>query len=196
MPIPTLETERLILRRPELTDAPAIQVLAAEYDIAKNLLQMPHPYPEGGAASWINSAHEAEREGGDAMKDFSFAITRKADGEYIGSMGIHLDPENQRAEIGYWIGKPYWGQGYASEAAKRLLQFGFDVLKLNRIYARCFSENIGSERVMQKIGMQYEGLLRQEIYKWGQYIDLKMYAMLRSDYDAGVEYNAHHANRP
>ena len=182
MPIPTLETERLILRRPELTDAPAIQVLAAEYDIAKNLLQMPHPYPEGAAASWINSAHEAEYDGSE--KDFSFAITRKSDGEYIGSMGIHLDIENQRAEIGYWIGMPYWGQGYATEAALRLLKFGFEELKLNRIYARCFSENIGSERVMQKIGMQYEGILRQEIYKWGQYIDLKMYSLLRSEYDA------------
>ncbi|MBC7814665.1 MAG: GNAT family N-acetyltransferase [Burkholderiales bacterium] len=178
--MPTLETQRLIMRRPELTDAPSIQVLAADYDIAKNLLQMPHPYPEGGASSWINSAHEAEREG---EKDFSFVITRKADGEYIGSMGIHLDHENQRAEIGYWLGKPYWGQGYATEAAVRLLQFGFEELRLNRIYARCFSENIGSERVMQKIGMQYEGLLRQEIYKWGQYIDLKMYAVLRSDHD-------------
>ena len=83
--------------------------------------------------------------------------------------------------MGYWIGKPFWGQDYCTKAARAMLDFGFGPWELNRIHAYHFVRNPASGRVMAKIGMQYEGLLRQHVIKWGQFEDLALYGILRSD---------------
>jgi RimJ/RimL family protein N-acetyltransferase len=93
-----------------------------------------------------------------------------------------LNLDHALAEMGYWIGKPFWNHGYCTEAAKRLVRFGFEALQLNRILARHLSRNPASGRVMEKIGMQYEGCLRQHIKKWGVFEDLKIYAILKETY--------------
>jgi RimJ/RimL family protein N-acetyltransferase len=95
---------------------------------------------------------------------------------------MHLDKQQNHAELGYWIGVPYWGCGYATEAARAMIQYGFDVLKLNRIQASHFANNPQSGRVLRKIGMQHEGCLRQHYLKWGEYVDSKVYGILRSEY--------------
>lgn len=97
---------------------------------------------------------------------------------------MRLNRNHQRAEMGYWIGKPCWNRGYCSEAAEALLKYGFETLGLNRIFAHHMSSNPASGKVMQKIGMKREGFLRQHVRKWDVYEDLELYAILRSEYEA------------
>ncbi|MGO4371700.1 GNAT family N-acetyltransferase, partial [Paenibacillus sp. MCAF20] len=89
---------------------------------------------------------------------------------------------HNRAELAYWMGKPYWGLGYATEAARRVVQFGFEELALNRIHAAAMTRNPASYNVMIKAGMKYEGTFPQHIKKWEQYEDLVFYGLNRSDW--------------
>lgn len=180
--MPILETERLFLRRPELTDAADVQDYLQERQIAANTLHIPFPYPNGAAEAWVVRTHSAY----DAGEACSFAIVHKDENRIIGAVALRLDLEHRRGELGYWVGKPYWNRGYASEAAQRLISYGFDVLGLNRIHATYFADNPASERVMQKIGMRYEGLMRQYYLKWGEFRDTGLYAITRSDYEAAL----------
>ncbi len=107
-----LATERLLLRPFVLDDAPAVQRLVSAYEIAENTLLIPHPYPEGAAADWI-ARH------GKTANNHTFAIT--LDGEAIGAIGLDVQPEHDRGEIGYWLGLPYWGRGYMTEAGRAVL---------------------------------------------------------------------------
>lgn len=176
--LPSLTTERLVLRGYTAEDAPALQALASDRRIAATTLNIPHPYPPDGALQFILNDHERRARG----EGFGFAITRRDDGALLGGIGLRLQRSLQ-AEMGYWVGVPYWGQGYTSEAARRLIAFGFDELGLNRIYASYFGNNPASARVMQKAGMIYEGAMKGHILKWGEYLDLGFYGILRSDYE-------------
>lgn len=178
---PRLETERLLLRRIEMGDAGIIQRLAGEYAVAAMTLNIPYPYPPDAAEIYISATHDA------MIRGAAFNLAIEHAGELVGNIGITIQPEHNLGELGYWIGKPYWNQGFAGEAARRVLALAFDTLLLNRVYARCFAVNIASERVMQKAGMHYEGTLRQHIRKWGDYHDLKIYGILRSEYEAAQE---------
>ena len=108
-----------------------------------------------------------------------FAITLREDGQLCGGVGLRIDKDHQHAELGYWIGVPYWGRGYATEAAHAAVQYGFESLKLHRIYASCVTENTASSRVLQKVGMQYEGCQRSHISKWGKFYDLDLYGLVK-----------------
>jgi len=88
----------------------------------------------------------------------------------------------KRAELGYWIGVPYWGQGFATEAANAMIAFGFDTLRLNEIYAHHFAGNIASQRVLEKIGMRHEGQSRLHIAKWNKFLDVENYALPSSEF--------------
>lgn len=175
----TLVTERLILRKLEATDANRIENLAGDHEVAKTTLNIPHPYPEGSAVAFIHSTLESERTG----KLITRAIIEKETNELIGLMAISIHSTFNRGELAYWVGKPYWGQGYGTEAAKAVLQFGFEVLKLNRIYAQSFTTNPGSWRIMEKIGLKYEGTLRQHVSRFGQYYDLAQYGILKEEFN-------------
>jgi RimJ/RimL family protein N-acetyltransferase len=172
-----LTTPRLILRAYTLDDAPALQRLVGAREVALNTLRIPHPYPDGEAERWI-STHQQARERG----DYAFAVVLRDSGELIGTIGLHGQNDHNHAEIGYWIGVPYWGHGYATEAAAAVVRFGFETLGLHRIYAMHFSRNPSSGRVLQKIGMRHEGTMRQHLKKWDEYVDLECYGMLRADY--------------
>lgn len=173
-----ISTERLLLRDYTLADAPALHHLVGAREIALNTLRIPHPYPEGEAERWI-STHDALREKG----ELPFAITLRGSGELVGTVGLHHSREgHDSAELGYWIGVPYWGRGYATEAAAAAVKFGFEELKLNRIFASYFTRNAASGRVLQKIGMRHEGTMRQHLKKWDEYVDVECYAILRSEY--------------
>ena len=176
---PTLETKRLLLRPFTLTDAPEVQRLAGDRDIAATTLNIPHPYEDGMAEEWIGTHQERF----DKEERAIFAITHGKQGYLIGSIGLTIAKEFDSAEIGYWIGKPYWNQGYCTEAAHAALKYGFEVLELNRIHASHITRNPASGRVMQHIGMKHEGRRRQHTKKWGNYDDMEMYAILRSEYN-------------
>ncbi len=176
---PTLATQRLVLRPMMLADAPDVQRLAGEYEIAANALDIPHPYPRGAAEAWIAGHEEGFLLGEMAV----FAVVRADENELLGAIGLmHIDRGHQRGELGYWIGKPYWNLGYATEAASAIIAYGFGGLGLNRIYASHFTRNPASGRVLQKCGMAYEGCLRQHVKKWGVFEDVAIYGLVREGY--------------
>ena len=172
---PTLTTPRLALRMPAPVDAPAIQQLAGDAQIAATTANIPHPYEPGMAEAWIASCAEHFMR----SKAVNLAILRSSDGTLVGTIGLDLNSEHARAEMGYWIGRPYWGKGYASEAAERVLRYGFETLGLHRIHAMHFARNPASGRVMQKAGMQREGALHGHILKDGVFEDVVGYGALR-----------------
>ncbi len=175
---PTLETEQLVLRPFELSDAPRVQLLAGDRDVAAMTLLIPHPYEDGIAEAWIG-LHQERFENG---QEIVFAITLKASAELIGAIGLVPNPHHDLAGLGYWLGKPYWNHGYCTEAAREVLRYAFTELRLNRVQAHHFSHNPASGRVMQKVGMRHEGTLRQHVKKWGEFYDNETYGILRSEF--------------
>ena len=173
---PTLRTERLLLRPFRLADAPVVRELAGAREVAENTLTIPHPYPEGEAERWIGSHASAFRAGDLVI----FAITTPGEG-LVGAVGLMLDDGSGIAELGYWIGVPYWGRGFATEAAAAVVEYGFRQLALTRICARAFTRNPASSRVLKKIGMKHEGTQRKSLRKNDELLDTELYAILRED---------------
>jgi len=169
-----LRTERLTLRPFTMADVPLVQELASAREVAENTLMIPHPYPDGAAAEWI-----AKHEGDFAENRIHhFAIDQ---GQLIGAIALILKGD-AIGEIGYWIGVPYWGRGYASEAANAVVRYGFEQCGLQRVFACHFTRNVASGRVLQKSGMTYEGTLRRHLKKWDEYVDLAFYGILREEW--------------
>ncbi len=177
-PFAELETARLLLSPPRVADIPAIVELANNPNIAKNVFHLPYPYREKDAVFWINMAYQGLKE----ESRFIFALRLKPDDDFIGGMGLTLAKAHHRAEMGYWVGEPYWNKGYASEAAAAVLQFGFEQLKLNKINATHLDTNPASGKVMTKNGMIREGVLKEHMWKDGAFKTLVQYAMLRNDF--------------
>ena len=176
--IPKLTTPRLVLRPFTLTDAPEVQKLAGRFEIADTTMNMPHPYPDGAAESWIGT-HQKTWELGSGL---TLAITLKDSGQLAGAIGLTVFKDHSRAEMGYWVAVPHWKKGYCTEAARALLDYGFAELKLNKIYAFYLVRNPASGKVMQKIGMKYEGCQRQQIKKWDKFEDIAIYGILSGEY--------------
>lgn len=174
----SLETERLLLRVPTHEDAAAIQRVVNHPDIAKMTMNIPYPYPDDGAKTWIKSLTASE------SQHYSFLIILKETGEIIGSIGIHPHERFSRAEIGYWLGINYWNKGYMSEACRRIIDFGFETLGLERIQAGYFTDNIASLRVMEKAGMRYECTLRSYVQKNDTDRDIAYCAIIREDWQS------------
>lgn len=181
-----VKTDRLILRYFSSEDAPIVQALAGDRDVASTTLNIPFPYEDGMAAAWI-ATHQEKRENDTGV---TFAIIRRKDEMLIGAISLEINRRHDRAELGYWIGKPHWGQGFASEAANAVIGYGFTVLGLNRIHATHFTRNPASGRVMQKIGMTHEGTLKKHAKKWEAYEDVEVYGILCNERRPGLSGNA------
>ncbi len=177
---PILHTQRLTLRPFTLADAADVQRLAGAYEIASTTAFIPHPYEDGMAEAWISTHPERLADGTGII----CAITLLEAGVLCGAIELAIKPEHQRAELGYWIGVPYWGQGYCTEAAACMRDYGFRALGLHRILAMHLARNPASGRVMQKIGMRHEGTLREHMLKWGVFETMEYYAILRSEWEA------------
>ncbi len=176
---PVLETARLVLRPFSSGDAPKVAELAGRREIADTTTSIPHPYSERCARDWIQGVLQGRREGKEAV----FAVVTKTGKELVGAAGLRdINPEHKQAELGFWIGVDWWRQGFATESAQALLQFGFEILKLNRIYARHMLRNPASGRVLKRIGMNLEGVLRDAVCKWGTYEDVALLAIIRHDW--------------
>lgn len=175
----TLRTERLLLRPFTQSDASDVQRLAGEFDIASTLNTVPHPYPDRAAEEWIKSHRKNLQE----AKAINLAIIKHDDNTLIGSIGLlNMEQKDQQAELGCWIGKPYWGSGYATEAAHALISYGFSTLGLNRVHACHMTRNPASGKICEKLGMTKEGVLRQSLKKWDAFEDMVVYGLLRSEY--------------
>jgi RimJ/RimL family protein N-acetyltransferase len=173
-----LETERLILRGLENHDAKSVYTLAGAPEVAAMTLNIPHPYPKELAYEFINFSQRAWR----YREHYNFAITLIDADDMIGCIGLTMNPDHNRAELGYWMGKPYWNKGYTTEAARCVIQFGFENLELNKIHAMHFPDNPASGRVLQKCAMTCEGILRAHVIKDGDYHDVNYYGIVRDDY--------------
>lgn len=173
----TLETNRLILRSFTIDDAKRVQELTSNKDVAKTTLGIPHPYPIEAAEEWINN-HPTMRNNG----IFPFAIVLKTQDILIGTITIRVDKTHKKAELAYWIGKEYWGNGYATEAAKEIVKYSFESLYLNRIWGKTMAKNPASSKVMMNVGMRKEGLLKQDIFQSGVFEDIHIYGLTKSDY--------------
>ena len=174
---PELSTTRLRLRPFRLEDGPVVQRLAGAWEIADTTANIPHPYEEGMAESWIASHADTFKTG----EQVTFAVTRHAGDELIGAIGLVLD-RGYLGELGYWIGLPYWGQGYCTEAGRAVIEYAFGELGLQRVFARALRRNQASRRVLEKLGMRHEGTLRQQLLKWGKPEDVDLFGLLQAEY--------------
>jgi RimJ/RimL family protein N-acetyltransferase len=174
-----LETERLRLRTLRLGDVSVVARLAGRPEIADTTLSIPHPYSVQQARDWIRQHSEGQTGG----KEMVFAIFTKNEPALVGTIGLKdIDREHRQAEMGFWIGVEFWGRGYATEAAALVLRFAFEQIKLNRVCAHYMVRNPASGRVLQKVGMKREGLLRQRVRKWEVFEDVVLMAILHEDW--------------
>lgn len=180
---PRLTTARLVLRAFDSADADDVVRLAGDFAIADTTLVIPHPYDRGAAEKWF-ATHRPKFDSGEQV---DLAVTAGDTGELIGAIGLGIDARFDRAELGYWIGKPYWGRGNCTEASRAVMEWGFTDLNLNRIFAVHFKRNPASGRVMQKLGMKQEGQLRQHIKRWDRYEDMVVYGILRSEWAGATQ---------
>ncbi len=173
---PVLRTERLTLRLFKLSDAKQVQKLAGNKLVASTTQNIPHPYLDGLAEKWIATHKPTYHEG----KGVTWAITKNK--ELVGAISLMNILEGHQAELGYWIGVPYWNMGYCTEAGAMVLRYAFMDRGLNRVHASYFTRNPASGRVMTKLGMKHEGTRRQHILKWGVYEDLEHMGLLRAEW--------------
>lgn len=146
---PVLVTERLVLRPPHKDDAPELIELANNRNIADMLAHMPHPYGACDAQAFIEGSHRNMAGG------VTYAVTLAETGAFIGSAALHATVRG--LELGYWIGEPYWGHGYATESAHALVDLAFRVGSVERLHVACRTDNAASRRVIHKCGFQYIG---------------------------------------
>ena len=177
-----LQTDRLILRPYALSDIPALVPLIGAREVAATTLRIPHPYAESDARMFLEICEEDRASG----RGINLAIVLRRENTLGGGVLLRIEPEHRRAELGYWLGVPHWGKGYATEAARALVKYGFETLGLHRIFASHVARNTASAAVLKKIGMRHEGCQRAHILKWGEFLDLEMYGMLASDVDRTV----------
>jgi len=173
--LPTLETARLKLRPYSEADISELVPLIGTREVAATTLRIAHPYTEEDARAFITLARQPDK--------IWLAITLRADGRQIGGIGLRVHEEHQHAELGYWLGVPHWGQGYATEAAREMLRYGFKERGLHRIFASHFGHNPASGRVLRKLGMRHEGCQREHLRKWDRFVDSELYGILRQEWE-------------
>jgi len=173
---PILETTRLRIRPYREADIAELLPLVGAREVAATTLRIAHPYSERDARKFLELAKEPDK--------LWLAITTKVDGRQIGGIGLRVDQEHKHAELGYWLAVPYWGKGYATEAGRELLRYGFEELEMHRIFASHFGQNPASGRVLKKIGMKHEGCQREHLHKWGEFVDSELYGILRREWEA------------
>ena len=172
------ETERLILRRIELGDAKDLYSYASREETSRYLLWIPHR-SEYSTRSVIEGIKREYKAG----TYYELAVVLRENGKMIGTSGItSFDQQNQVAEIGYVISPDYWGMGIAKEAASVLMNFAFCELGVNRVEAKYMMGNENSRRVMEKLGMEFEGVQRSKLFVKGAYRDIGICSILASEY--------------
>jgi RimJ/RimL family protein N-acetyltransferase len=148
---PVLSTERLILRAPQKSDTAQLAGLADNIKVAAMITGMPHPYTGADAETFIRRAAEPDRTG------CTYAVTSKQTNSVLGCAGLTFDKDN-RLQLGFWLGEPHWGCGFATEAAHALADLAFDSIKVARLHTRCRVSNSASRRVIEKCGFQFTGI--------------------------------------
>ncbi len=170
-------TDRLKLRRFNPSDSANVRVLFDDREIASNTRTLSFPFTQKDAEEWL-AKHQHGWETGEG---FVFAIEQRSDNALAGAIGLHVNQDDHQAELGYTLGRQFWGQGYCTEAAKSIVEYGFEEIGLHKITSHHLARNPASGRVLQKIGMTHEGTFRGHVRKWGVFEDVKVYGMLVND---------------
>ncbi|WP_195837895.1 GNAT family N-acetyltransferase [Tissierella pigra] len=177
-----VETDRLILREFIEIDIQEVHEYGSDPDVSEYEPWSPNTLKqtEEFVKRCIEYQHQKDR------VDFELAVIKKNSNKLIGACGLHIsDKEDREGWIGYAINKLYWRKGYGTEIAKKLLYIGFNEFKLHRIYATCDPNNLGSEKILQKIGMKKEGCLRKHMWCKDRWRDSLLYAILEEEYNQG-----------
>jgi [ribosomal protein S5]-alanine N-acetyltransferase len=177
--IPSLETERLFLRKVKLDDLDDIFEFSSDAEVAHHMTWEANTSKEETLGNFVNVVIERYKKGQSA----DWAIVYKESQKVIGTCAfVDWSNQHRKAEIGYVLNKNYWGYGFATEAIKELIKFGFECTNLNRIEGGCDTDNIASENVMLKVGMTFEGTLRKSEFIKGEFRDTKVFAILKEDF--------------
>ena len=174
-----IETDRLVVRALEPADAPAMHRLIGEWEVARMTANVPHSYEAGMAEDWITRS-AGLLEAGEA---YNLAVVHRDVPGLIGSVGLGL-PERRAPVLGYWIGRPYWGRGFATESAGGLVAFGFDALGFEKITASVFPEDPASARVLEKLGFVRTGHAMHDAPARGARQEVDTYELSRVDFEA------------
>lgn len=179
----TLTTDRLLLRQLRMSDALEVFEYASNPEVTRYTSWSTHQTIADSERFLESVMHKYYTE-----RPMDWGIVHKGNSQLIGTCGlINWEPNHARAEIGYVLARPYWGLGYMTEAVRAVISYGFHAMLLNRIQATCMLDNTASARVMEKVGMQYEGILREYAYIREKYVDLKLYAIIKPKNDFHFE---------
>lgn len=177
----SLPTERLAMRRPRRSDAAALAIAMNDWDVVRWLVQAPYPYTLTHAVDWIAQNLSNLASG----REYQFVISRCEDDQVIGHVGLRLDDDRRGAELGYWLARETWGQGFATEAAAAVVDFGFTDLRLERVWATCLPDNTSSWNVLSKIGMRHTGNLTQMFEPIDQTVTCPVLVIERDQFGRG-----------
>jgi len=176
--IPILCTKSLILKKMTLKDAEDLFEYASDPEVTKYITWAPHKSIDDSIDFLKSVLRRYENN-----EVSEWGIVYKENNKFIGTCGYVLwVPVHSLAEIAFALSREYWGKGLMTEAVKEVIKYGFEKMNLNRIYARCFMENIGSQKVLEKVGMKFEGILREQMFIKSKFSDMKIYSILRKEY--------------
>lgn len=178
MEIPHLKTERLNLRPFLDNDSLRVKELAGDIRVAETTANIPQPYYEKHASEWIanHSKNWIDK------KTLTLAVVDKSTNDLMGCISLNLNDSQKKAELMYWVGVPFWNNGYCTEAATTMIDFAFSQLEYHKISARHMSINSSSGRVLKKLGMKKEGCLRQDYMRSGERHDIVVYGLLKDEF--------------
>jgi RimJ/RimL family protein N-acetyltransferase len=168
--MPVLWTERLKLRPFTLSDGPIVRHLAGDRAVATATRGIPYPYPRGLAEQWIAS-HQLMY---DQSLATTLAIVERSSGRIVGAVRLAIDDDTQTGRLGFWVGKPYWNQGFATEALQAVVTYALKTRQLHAVFAAHAVGNDAAARVLEKLGLQREPALPRAARAWGRY-DAEVY---------------------
>lgn len=172
--LPNLETENLILRKINKQDIEDIFYYGSNPKVSQRVSWVTHK-SKADTEQFIDFVLDGYSQHNKALWGMELKSNRKI----VGTIDfVTLNSKHKNAEVGYVLSEDFWGNGLTTEATKKIIEFGFTELGLVRIQARCFVENIGSQRVMEKVGMSFEGIIRKGMFAKGEYQDLMLYSVL------------------
>lgn len=171
----TIKTKKFTLRPLKKSDAKDVVAAVNNWNVIKYISNLPFPYELKDAQTWLASVVANTKK----VPRENFVLGIEKDGHIVGVLGLHGIKKEHKAELGYWLSENCWGQGIMSEAVKIFMTFVFKEFKLKRICANAYPNNKASMRVMEKVGMKFEGVERKGALKNGKYVDLHVFAKVK-----------------
>ena len=174
---PVLHSERLTFRPLVEADVGKVLYFLSDYETVLLLTYAPWPYTLNDAIMWFEHVNRMC-----ANNVGCFWGIHDAEDALIGTAGLSLFPEHEKAELHYWLGRNYWGKGYGTESAHRVICYAFEVCGIDRLEVNCMARNTRSQRVIQKNHFVYEGTLRHYVNRFGIHEDVQFYSLLREEF--------------